>query len=535
MASKRDRPLRSRAAAVPAAPAASVPFLQRRSTAIVIAALVLGAAWWTADTLARRTRGAALPPLADLSSLPGAARDQVTRADRAARARPDSADAVGELGRAYHSSLMTGAAIETYAHAERLDARAWRWTYLKGLLLEEHGRADEARAAFQRVTDANPVHGLAWFRLGEMAFKEGRLDDADQAYLRAGQAPPGQPLTVPGVTGRRVMPLAAYVQLGLARVALERGLRQQAAATLDAVIAAHPSFGPARSVRGGLEGQSGQGMRTSARAYVPPSDPDVDAVVAISGMRDLLLKHAAMAARGGDREWREYLLRRAAELNPQDPNVLLEMAAMLQDTNRATEALEVLRQHERIVPGDHHTLVEQGRCLSDLGRLEEAEAVLRRAVRVRDAAAEYNLGTVLDRQNRGDEARERYERALAIDPFHAKTLNNLGVWLDRRGQGDAAIAMLQRSLQADPENGETYSNLGSAFIGARRLPEALRALDMALALIPGFANAHNNRGIALAHLGRFADAAAEFETALRLDPAHVNARRNLDDLRRMPP
>jgi Flp pilus assembly protein TadD len=367
-----------------------------------------------------------------------------------------------------------------------------------------------------------------------MAFKDGRLDDAEQAYQRAAQTPPAPAFTAPGVSTRRVVPLAAYVQIGLARFALERGLGPQAAAILDGVIEAHPAFGPARTLRSGIDGPAGGRRATAAtRAYVPPADPDVDAVVAISTMRDLLLKHAALAARGGDREWREYLVRRAAQFNPGDPNVLMELAAMLQATSRATEALDILRQHERLVPGDHHTLVEQGRCLADLGRLEEAEAVLRRAVRVRDAAAEYNLGTVLDRQGEGDEARERYERALAIDPFHARALNNLGVWLDQRGQGAAAIAMLQRSVQADPENAETYSNLGGALIGARRLAEALGALDVALALDPDAANAHNNRGIALTQLGRVADALAEFEAAIRLNPNHVNARRNLEDLKRM--
>jgi superkiller protein 3 len=305
------------------------------------------------------------------------------------------------------------------------------------------------------------------------------------------------------VSSRKVLPLEAYANLGLTRVAQERGLAAPAPA------------GPGQ------------------RAYVPPADPALDAVVARSAMRDLLLKHAAVAARGGDREWREFLLRRAAQFNPDDPNVLMEMAAMLQATNRATEALDVLRRHERLVPGDHHTLVEQGRSLSDLGRLEEAEAVLRRAVRVRDAAAEYNLGTVLDRQGRTDEARERYERALAIDPFHARALNNLGVLLDRSGQSDRAIATLQRSLQADPENAEAYSNLGSALIGARRMPEALRALDTAVALDPDAPDAHNNRGIALAQSGRLPEAAAEFETALRLNPNHANARRNIEQLRRM--
>ena len=85
-------------------------------------------------------------------------------------------------------------------------------------------------------------------------------------------------------------------------------------------------------------------------------------------------------------------MRRALAVNPPDLNVLMEMAALRQAQGRPAEALDYLRQHEALAPGDHHTLVEQGRSLIDLGRLAEAEAVLRRAVVVRDAAAEYNLG-----------------------------------------------------------------------------------------------------------------------------------------------
>jgi tetratricopeptide (TPR) repeat protein len=448
-----------------------------------------------------------------------------------ARAEPDSADAIGELGRALHAALLSEDAVVTYAKAEGLDPHAWRWPYLRAVLLEERGRADEARAALDAVTSRNSANGLAWFRLAEIAFKEGRLDDAESAYRRAADAPGVPPLRAGGVASRRVVPLNSYARLGLARVALERRQPTEAAAILDAVIAAEPRFGPARTLRVSLGPRQPGPFSISSRAYVPPNDPEVDAIVATSAMRDLLLKHAAVAARGGDREWREFLVRRAAQLNPLDPNVLMELAAMLQDTNRATEALDVLRRHEQLVPGDHHTLVEQGRCLSDLGRLEEAEAVLRRAARVRDAAAEYNLGTVLDRLGRSDDARTHYDRALAIDPFHARALNNLGVWLDRHGQGADAIRTLERAIQADPENGEAYSNLGSAFIGARRLPDALRALDVAIALDPEAPNAHNNRAIALAQMGRFPDAIREWEQTLSLDPGHANARQNLERVR----
>lgn len=504
--------------------------------ALGLAAVVIAGAWWGSELLVRRTQSTQIPPPGELSGLPAPARAQITEADAAARANPRSADALGALGMAWHASLMTEQALEAYGRAAAVDPASWTWTYYRGLLFEERGQQAEALDAFTRVTEINPGHGLAWFRLGEITFKQGRLDQAERAYERAGRAAPMPAFLPPDTTSRQTIPLAAYAQLGRARVALDRGLEAQAGATLDALVDEHPSFGPARALRMQLDPERGDAQAERASiigAYIPPADPLLDAVVARSRMRDMLLKHAAVAGRGGDRAWREFLVRRALEFNPRDPNVLMEMAAMLQGSGRCAEALDYLRQREQLIPEDHVTLVEQGRCLSEVGRLQEAEAVLRRAARIRDAAAEYNLGVVLDRQGKGDEARRHYERALDIDPFHARAMANLGVWYDRRGESGPAVSLLQRAVRAAPDNAEVYSNLGSVLIGARRLPEALRALETAVAIDPDAPEAHNNLGIALAQSGRLADAARQFETALQLNPNHLNARRNLERLRSM--
>ena len=512
---------------VPAPTSKNQPYI-----AVALAVAIIAVAWWGAGALTRRAQGARLPPLADLSALPAPARAYVEQADAAARSRPREATALGALGMAYHASLLPDPAMDTYALAEQLDPAEWRWTYYRGLLLEERGRQPEALEAFTRVTAADPGQGMAWFRIAEIAFKEGRLDDAERAYEQAAKAPPAAPFLAAGVASRQATPLAAYAQVGRARVALDRGQRTQAIATLDQAIARYPAFGPARTMRVQLAADApNQDAETkAARAYTPPSDPLLDAVVADSRMRDLLLKHAALAERGGDAAWREFLVRRALQFNPKDPNVLMEMAGMLQASGKFSEALDYLRQHRQVAPGDHHTLVEEGRVLSDLGQYAEAEAVLRQATRVRDAAAEYNLGAVLDRMGRSDEARAHYRAALAIDPYHARAMNNLGVGLDRSGQNAAAIAMLERAIRAAPDNAETYSNLGSAFIGARRLTDAMRVLETAVALAPGAPDAHNNLGIALAQSGRLPEAEREFTAALRLNPNHLNARRNLEQI-----
>lgn len=458
---------------------------------VIVAAVI---AWFVGGQLVRRAQAARLPAPPDLSAVSEAVRRHIEEADAAARANPASATAVGDLAIAYHASLLISHAMRIYALAERLAPGDWRWIYYRGLLHEERGEQDAALEAFSRVTAASPANGLAWFRIGEVAFKQGRTDLARQAYTRARESPVTAPFAPAGAATRSTIPVARYAELGLARLALD-----------DTPLPA-----------------------ISNRAYVPPADPLLDAVVARSRHSDLLLKHAAMAARGGDRAWRAFLVRRAFEFNPTGLDVLMEMAAMLQDEGKPAEAIEILRRAEAVAPDDHHTLVQQGRVLTDLGRLDEAEAVLLRAIRIRDAAAEYNLANVLDRKGRWSDARRHYDRALAIDPFHARAMNNLGLGLAGRGQTAAALTLFERAIEAAPGNAETYSNMGVALLNSGRLPQAMAAIEQALAIDPGSADAHNNLGIAMAQQGRLEEAATQFREALKRAPNHATARRNLE-------
>ena len=460
----------------------------------MIAAILVAAAaasWWVGGQVADRA-AAARVPLPDIEGLPPPVRDQIVAADAAARARP-SAATFGELARVYHGSEMSLDAQQVYALAEQKAPRDWQWPYYRGLLHEERGEHKEALIAFERATTLNPQSGLAWFHVAEIRAKQGDVARAKQAYQNANQSP--APLFATSGITRKIKPLTSHVE--------ERSKRLENA--------------------GGSPG-------ISDAASVPPADPMLDAVVAASRDSDVLLKHAALAGRAGDMAWREFLARRALEFNPGGLDVLLEMASMLEASGKPAEALEYLRKAEQQAPGDHHVLVQYGRALADLDRLPEAEAVLLRAVRVRDAAAEYNLGRVLDRQGRAEEARARYERALAIDPFHARALNNLAMQLDRRGQTAAALDLYARAVQAAPRNAEILSNMGIGELNRGQLQAAIDLFRQALQLQPGFADAHNNLGLALAQAGKINEAIAEFREALRYAPRHANARRNLDQL-----
>ncbi len=367
---------------------------------LTLAALVVAAAliaWLGGGTLVRRAQSAQLPALPDAAALPAAVRPDLMAADTGARAHPRSAEAVGDLGMAYHASLLPAQARQAYVIAGQLAPSDARWPYYVGLLHEERGEQEAALDAFTRVTKLEPGFGLAWFHVAEIAFKADRVEAARLAYERARDAPAPPPFLIGGGVPRQAMPLFVYAELGLARISIERGDASSAISRLESLLRGQPRFGVARTLLSQLRGDeastAGDRSPVAARAYVPPADPLLDALVARSRHTDLLLKHVALAARGGDQAWREFLVRRALEANPSGLDVLLEMASTLQALGRHAEAIEYLKQCERVAPGDHHMLVEHGKSLSELGRLEEAEQVLRRAVRVRDAAAEYNLGT----------------------------------------------------------------------------------------------------------------------------------------------
>lgn len=501
----------------------------RRILLVVAICLAAGAAAWLLSILLiGRAAAARLPNPPDPATVPAAAIAAIGTADTEARRWP-SAASIGQLAMTYHANLRAAEALQAYTVAASLDSSDWQWPYYRGLLLEERGDQAGAAEAFAAVARLAPAHSLAHFHLAEAAFKAGRLDEAAAAYLLAAQTPvmPDAPPPPDSLPPRRGIPLATYVSLGLARVRIERGDRQAGADQLTAIVRDHPDFGSAHALLRQLRADGSSARPDEGRAYVPPADPWLDAIVTRSWHPDMLLKHAALAVRTGDTVWREWLVRRALTASPQGLDVLLESAATARAASRLQEALDFLRQAEAVAPDDHLTLVEQGRTLSDLGRLTEAEAVLRRAIRVRDATAEYNLANVLDRLDRWDEAREHYNRAVEINPFHTRALNNLGIGFSRRGDPQQAVLAYRRAIAVAPEVVDSYTNLSAALGALGRFREALEATDAAIKLDPGAADAHSNRGIALFQLGRRDDARAAFEAALRLVPTHASARRNL--------
>lgn len=143
------------------------------------------------------------------------------------------------------------------------------------------------------------------------------------------------------------------------------------------------------------------------------------------------------------------------------------------------------------------------------------------------AQAWYDRGLAASALRRLEEARQCYERAIALHFNYAEAHNNLGLVQEALGRPDEAMQAYERALAIRPGYTGAEYNLAISLQNAGRLEEAGAAYQALLAREPDHADARNNLGGMRMAENRLEEAAAEFEAALTHKPTHGEARWNL--------
>ena len=141
--------------------------------------------------------------------------------------------------------------------------------------------------------------------------------------------------------------------------------------------------------------------------------------------------------------------------------------------------------------------------------------------------AHNNLGALLLKRGKVDEAIVHFQNALEIKPNEVGAEANLGNALLQKGRLDEAIAHYSTALQMRPADAEVHYNLGNTLLRKGQLEEAATHYQKALEIDPGYADAHNNLGILFFQQGKLAQAIAHYQKALELNPQDIQARANL--------
>jgi tetratricopeptide (TPR) repeat protein len=229
----------------------------------------------------------------------------------------------------------------------------------------------------------------------------------------------------------------------------------------------------------------------------------------------------------------------------------LRYSAHYQKTNRLDQAEQVYRQILTVQPQHPDALYRLGALMQHKGEYQIAEELLRDLLQVQpqDVKAWFSLGNLHQIQDRLPEAEAAYLKALAL-PSESSMLSaaihhNLGYTLQQQNQWDAAIAQYQvaQTLQPDsievdvilanarhaqgtlpPEQQIHYAALNSELGNKRKksndLKVAIEYYQQSIAMNPQ-AETHYHLGLAFQKLDHWQDAIAQYQLAQTLQPDHL--------------
>ncbi|MFB9926809.1 tetratricopeptide repeat protein [Amycolatopsis halotolerans] len=228
---------------------------------------------------------------------------------------------------------------------------------------------------------------------------------------------------------------------------------------------------------------------------------------------DLLCKQRRFAeAEGAAQE--------AIDLLPGDVGGLLTAGEVAEDQFRFEEALSWAQRAFAVDPQDLSVLQSRVFALRGLRRFEAAEEVVREAVGQHpdDPARWVLAGWVAGDLLRHEEALERYDRALALEPAHLPALRSrIETLRDLRRYSDAEAAA-EDAIARCPENADLLVHRGWVYSEQHEHDRALDWFQRAADLDPGSSWAWRSRMSALVSLRRHGEAEAIFAEAVQHCP-----------------
>ncbi|MBF0132825.1 MAG: glycosyltransferase family protein [Magnetococcales bacterium] len=207
-------------------------------------------------------------------------------------------------------------------------------------------------------------------------------------------------------------------------------------------------------------------------------------------------------------------------------------AYTLYGEGRIAEALQVANPVIASQTADAGLLNLAAICHQRLGDSEQAISCWRQALQSKPdfADAHYNLGNLLNKLRRFQEAEGSYRQALCYKPDHAEAYNNLGVVLNTMRAFVEAEAALRQAIALRPNYVDPLKNLGILLSGLKRYEEAVIIYQKLLQLKPDHVQVTNNMGVILTTMRRYEEAEVAFRDALRLDPDFAEVYNNLGNL-----
>jgi tetratricopeptide (TPR) repeat protein len=442
--------------------------------------------------------------------------------------------------------LVTGFGPAT-ALAQQASATAY-YEFMLARRLEAAGKTDEALAALQRASAADPQSAeikaeIASVHLrrsppnreaGERAAKEALALDVNNVeanrtlgYLYANAVD----------TASRELPAQMSTYLKDAIVHLERaqagtvGTDANLLYTLGRLYIANNDSAKAVQVLTRVVNQNPtnpQARRTLAEAYANGGDLKG----AIATLEELVEYVPSVAVDLGRYQERAGLHREAAVSytlalagQPNNRGLKFNRVRALYLAKEYSQAAAAAGEARRQHPDDLRFPQLQARALFDAGDRSAGIAVAESTARTfpKDTQTQFTLVDLYQDAGRANDAERILRQILAAEPSNASALNTLGYMLAVRGeQLDEAISLVRRALEKDPDNGAFLDSLGWAYFRRGDLAQAQKYLSAAAERMPDNSEVLDHLGDLRARQGQLQEAIQAWTKALAGDGGDID-------------
>lgn len=283
---------------------------------------------------------------------------------------------------------------------------------------------------------------------------------------------------------------------------------------------------------------------------------------------DTLSNFGNLLQNRGDLEEAEACYLKAIENSPGDPAAYINLANLFASQNKHEEAVQSFKDGIARGPDSPQAHSGLGAALWRMGEGAEARISLNRALALDPSDADalnnlgnidvhegdlegaldryskakslrkgwpeihYNIGLLLQKMERRDEAKAELRKALEFNADYARALCRLGELESEDGNFKEAEVLLVAAAKLTDFDSETEFHFGTLYHHKKDFPEAIKHFRRSVELNSEIPEVWNNLGNALLEKGDLDDAEEAFARAIELKPEFAHVHNNLGKLQR---
>lgn len=169
---------------------------------------------------------------------------------------------------------------------------------------------------------------------------------------------------------------------------------------------------------------------------------------------------------------------------PEDPEVLLQQAEILQFKSQHQQALQLYLQLAQKLPDQPKVWDGMAVSYEHLNQPTEAEQAYLRALKVQGSWFGWNqMATFYYRTRQLDKALDAYLELREITPNNDQVLQTLGAIQFAKGDTPAALQTFEQAVALNP-SGFNYSNVATVLFYQKKYPQAVSYFELAVELQP---------------------------------------------------